>query len=114
MRPPEVNDVVGQDKAGNPARPLPPEGAEFLETTNPDVALVTWKQAEDGRGTILRFLELSGKKAETNIHFLRANVTKANLCTGVEDDRSEIPVSDNTIKLSLDPYEVVTVRAGTP
>ena len=35
-----------------------------MDQTN--VALVTWKLAEDGDGTILRFLELAGKPAEVN------------------------------------------------
>ena len=33
MRPVEVDYVVSQDKPGNPPRPLPETGAEFLETT---------------------------------------------------------------------------------
>src|SRR5260370_40613799 len=37
MRPAEVDYVVGQDKVGNPPRPLPAEGASCLEVNQPDV-----------------------------------------------------------------------------
>src|SRR6266513_1544239 len=61
LRPVELDYVVGQDKAGNPERPLPPEGSSFLEIDQPNVALVNWKLADDGQGTILRLQEFAGR-----------------------------------------------------
>jgi hypothetical protein len=48
-----------------------------LQTDQPNVALVTWKRAEDGDGTILRFLELAGKPEEVNIETPLLNVQSA-------------------------------------
>jgi alpha-mannosidase len=109
MRPPELNYVVSQDKVGDPSRPLPAEGQGFLETAGQDVALITWKLAEDGNGTILRLQETAGKAAQTSLHFLHASIKSAQLCSGVEDDLKNIPVKDR-IPLSLKPLEVVTIR----
>src|SRR5581483_9395689 len=69
MRPVEVDHVVGQDKVGNPERPLPAEGASFLEIDQSGVVLVNWKVAEDGHGTILRLAETSGHETTATLHF---------------------------------------------
>ena len=105
-----MNHVVSQDKVGDPERPLPPEGRGFLETTGDDVALVTWKQAEDGNGSILRLREIGGKPASTVVHFPHSNISSAHLCSGVEDNQQNLPVADNSVKLSFRPFEVLTVR----
>jgi alpha-mannosidase len=110
MRPVELNHVVSQDKVGNPPRPLPAEGQSFLEVTGEDIALVTWKQAEDRNGTILRLIETSGRASETNIKFLHSDVRSAYLCSGVEDDQSRLNVANNSIRLSFKPFQVLTVR----
>ena len=110
MRPVEVNYVVDQDKAGNPPRPLPPEGKGFLKTDSEGVALLTWKAAENGKGSVLRFVETAGKQTKTTVQFPAAQLASAQLCSGVEEDRETLPVENNSLPLSLKPFEVVTVR----
>jgi len=110
MRPPELDYVVRQDKVGDPVRPLPAEGQALLETEGPDVALITWKLADDGNGMILRLQETAGKAADTAVHFSHTQIKSAQLCSGVEDDLKSLPVESNRIPLSLKPFEVVTIR----
>ncbi len=110
MRPMEVNYVVSQDKVGDPPRPLPPNGQSFLEVSNPGIGLVTWKEASNGNGMILRLQELSGKMSETTLRFPHLSVDGAQLCSGVEDDLSALPVANNAVSVALKPFEVVTVR----
>jgi alpha-mannosidase len=110
MRPAELDYVVSQDKAGNPERPLPPSGEGFLEPMDKEVALVTWKKAQDGNGTILRLAETAGQSVNTALHFTHLNIGSAHLDSGVEDDKQELPVENNSIRLSLKPFEVLTVR----
>jgi len=114
MRPAEIDYIVGQDKAGNPSRPLPPEGQGFLETSAQGIVLVTWKPAENSEGTILRIAETSGKAQEAAIHFLnQAHIQSAHLCSGVEEDQAALPVENNSIRLSFKPFEVLTVRVAS-
>src|SRR5207248_3261289 len=113
MRPIELDYVVGQDKAANPSRPLPPAGTGFLETSADDIALITWKQAEGGNGTILRLAETAGHASETTIRFPRSNIASARLCSGVEVDTDNLPVQDNSVRVNLRPFEVLTVRVLT-
>jgi hypothetical protein len=110
MRPAELDHVEGQDKAGNPERPLPKQGEGFLETSAPNIELSTWKMAEDGSGTIMRLSETGGKGVTAQIHFPHQNIKSANLCSGVEDNLAQVPVADNTISLSFKPFEVLTIR----
>jgi len=115
MRPAELNYVVSQDKPGNPPRPLPAEGANFLNSSGDNVALITWKQAENGDGTILRLQEIAGKPAEAQISLTKANISSARLCSSVEVDMHSLPVENNAIHLTFQPFEVLTVRLlGNP
>jgi len=113
MRPPEVDYVVSQDKAGNPTRPLPAEGQGFLDISAADVALVTWKQAEDGQGSILRLQETAGKPAEALVGLPLGNVISAQLCSGVEENLSPLRIEGNHVRVPLKAFEVVTVRVTT-
>ena len=110
MRPVEVNYVVGQDKVGNPLRPLPPEGKGSLTTEGDGVALLTWKAAEHGKGSILRFVETTGKQTQTSVRFPGAQLASAQLCSGVEENQAALPIENNSLPLSLKPFEVVMVR----
>jgi alpha-mannosidase len=113
MRPAELDYVVSQDKPGDPPRPLPAGGADFLQSTGPNVALVTWKKAENDNGTILRLQEIAGKPGETSLRLPNANVGSAWLCSGVEDNLQSLPVENNTVHLTFRPFEVLTVRLVT-
>jgi alpha-mannosidase len=101
---------MAQDKVGNPERPLPSEGASFLETDQPNVVVVTWKRAEDGNGTILRLYETAGREATATLRFLRTPLRAAHLTNAVEDNLSSLATDGNAVPLTFRPHEVVTVR----
>ncbi len=113
MRPAEMDYVESQDKAGNPERPLPPQGASFLTVHGSNVALVTWKRAENGHGSIVRLQETGGAAGQAAIQFLRTKIARAHLCTGVEDDLRSLDVNGGTVTVALKPHEVVTLRLET-
>jgi alpha-mannosidase len=52
--------VKSQDRAAAPPDMLPAERMSFLQTSDPSILLSTWKQAEEGEGSVLRFIELGG------------------------------------------------------
>jgi len=110
MQPVELNYVVSQDKVGDPPRPLPAQGEGFLRTSGEDIALVTWKRAENGNGSILRLAEIAGHPTETTVKFLHSTIASARLCSGVEDDKDNVPVDGDSIHLAFKPFQVLTVR----
>jgi alpha-mannosidase len=92
---------------------LPVEGGSFLKIDNPTVSLSTWKLAEDGDGSILRLQETSGGTAQVAVTSPFLSFSRAWDCSLVEDNRSEIPVSDGVIRTTLGPFEVKTIRVRT-
>jgi len=57
----EQDQIRSQDRALDLPRPLNGNEASFLSIDDPDLVLDTWKPAEDGKGTILRFIDLGGE-----------------------------------------------------
>ena len=112
MRPVELDHVVGQDKVGNPPRPLPPTGTSFLDISANDIALITWKEAENGAGTILRLAEIAGHSSQATVRFLQLRIASAHLCSGTEENTASLPVDSGVIHLSFRPFEVLTIRAS--
>ena len=110
MQPVALDHVIDQDKVGDPDKPLPPTGASWVQISNPNIVLVTWKLAENGNGTILRLQETAGQPQETSITFPLTSSRSANLCDGVEDDLGKLDVSQKRIQLKFQPHEVLTVR----
>jgi hypothetical protein len=87
--------VKSQDRAAAPPDMLPAERMSFLQTSDPSVLLSTWKQAEDGEGSVLRFIELGGGRRRgvrvTSPLFGSASVRT---CNAVEDCGEPAPAGD--------------------
>jgi alpha-mannosidase len=77
---------------------------------NPDVVLVTWKAAEDGEGTILRFLEVAGKESTVDVETPLLNVESAWMSDAMERKQGPLSVSSHGFRFSAKPFQIVTVR----
>jgi alpha-mannosidase len=105
----ELNRVIVPDKIGDPDRQLPGKGTSFLDVAGDTVVLSDWKLAEDGDGTIIRLQETGGVQAQATVHVPLWTLRAAVLCNAVEDDQRVLEVQSNSIHVSLNPHEVVTV-----
>ena len=110
MSPLELDRITSQDKALNTPRPLASAQGSFLEVNNPDVELVTWKAAEDGEGTILRFLELAGKAGSVEVRLPLFQVKSAWMNDALERNEGPLEVSSHGFSFSVKPFQIVTVR----
>ena len=110
MSPLEVDQITSQDKAINFARPLDSAQASFLQVQQPDVVLETWKMAEDGKGTILRFLEVAGKESVVEVETPLLDVKSAWMSDALERNQGPLPVSPHGFRFSVKPFQIVTVR----
>jgi alpha-mannosidase len=110
MNPLETDQVIEQDKVGNPERPLEPAPLSFFQVDAPGVILESWKAADDGNGTMLRLLETAGAEGKATLRFPLLHLQKAWRCTAVEDNLNEIPVQPQSLEITLKPHEIVTVR----
>lgn len=111
MTPLEIEEVTPFDRAStNIPSTLDGGKASFLTVDQPNVVVTTWKRAEDGRGTILRLLEIDGKQSTVNISLPQFAITSASICNAMEDDQAGITPSGDGLKLDLKPNQILTVR----
>src|SRR6185437_15170960 len=109
MEAPAIEQVASHEKIEGSKAPLAAAGTSFLEIDNPNVALVTWKLAEDDNGTILRLKEIAGQPEAVNIGFPHSTVRSAAECNSVEDDLHNVQVEANRIHITLRPNQVATL-----
>jgi alpha-mannosidase len=110
MTPLETDEVIDQDKVGNPERPLEPEPVSFLQVDGSGVVAENWKGAEDGNGTVLRLLETAGAENTVTVRFPLLRLQHAWLCTAMEEDIREIRAGGSSVEITLKPHEIVTLR----
>ncbi len=110
MSPLEVDQITGADKPINSAGPLNSAQATFLKVDQADVALVTWKEAEDGNGTVLRFLELAGKSADVNADTPLLDVRAACMADALERKKGPLAITPHGFRFPIKPFQIVTIR----
>ncbi len=104
-----LNDplVVGPGPGGAPLEDAPPES--FLAVDAPHVVIETVKQAEDGRGIIVRLYESQRRRGPVRLTtgFPLAEAWHTNL---LEMNQAQLPVTGQEVSLAIKPYEIVTLR----
>ncbi len=73
------------------------------------VALDTIKAAEDGRGVVIRFYECAGSRGPVKLR-LGKQPLRVQECNLMEVDESAVPCVDNTVEITIKPYEIRTLR----
>ena len=83
--------------------------ASMVSVSEPNVIIETVKQAEDGNGIIIRLYESQRKRGQVQVRFGIAveSAWETNL---LEENESELSVVNDSILLSLRPYQIVTLR----
>ena len=119
MTPLEVDTVTAQDKAMAPSPQNPQDDktaldgklGSFVDVTDRNVLLETWKAAEDGNGTILRFLDLGGAERTVAVRLPLLALKQAMQTDAVERDQTPLTLDgDNGFKFTIHHNEIVTVR----
>jgi alpha-mannosidase len=89
--------------------------ASFLQVSQANVILVNWKTAEDGRGVILRFLEVAGDSSQVEVKIPILQVQSAWVCNAMEENQQALSTDAHGLTFSVKPFQIVTVRVeGLP
>ena len=88
----ESDEITRQDKAVDSQRTLNGKQGRFLEIDDPSVVVEAWKPAEDGRGTILRLLDLGSSDRTVNVRTPLLNLSSAVQTDAVERDQHALPL----------------------
>ena len=110
MTPAEIDRITEQDKAIDSPRPLAAKQGSFLQVNQPNVVLVTWKMAEDGDGTIMRFLETGGQSSTVEVQATHFDVKSAWSSDALERKQSALATTEHGFSFPIKPFEIVTVR----
>lgn len=111
MTPLEEDEIRSQDKALDLPRPLDGKQGSFLTVDDPDVVVDTWKPAEDGKGTILRLIDLGGAQRSVTVRTPLLSLQKVMLTDAVERDKEAVAsTGDHSFQVEVRPHGIVTVR----
>lgn len=111
VTPLEHDIVTSQDKALNTPRALNGKQDSFLTVSDPDVLLSTWKPAEDGNGTILRFLNLDGTAHTVTVQTPLLQLEHVWQADAVERNQKPLPLEGTDgFQFTMPPHGIVTVR----
>jgi alpha-mannosidase len=103
--------VPGPAEAASSQR-LGSDQGSFLDVQDSDLLLETWKPAEDGNGTILRFVDLGGAERAVNVRTLSLRLGRVSQTDAVERGETALPMDGaDQFHFTIHPHEIVTVRA---
>lgn len=100
--------VIGDASARSDAAASTDGSFSFASVNSDCVSLETLKQAEDGKGLVLRVFEHANRRVTATIRFglpVRS-VRQANL---MEENQSPLAVVDGAVELDLRPFEIATL-----
>jgi len=89
---------------------LPVTATSFLSLSGADIAISTWKLAEDGNGSILRLQELAGKPGTVRISSDLLDIREAWQCSLLEENKSRLDAASGELQVPVRPFEVLTLR----
>jgi alpha-mannosidase len=104
--------VKSQDKAAPTVNPLPASRMSFLETSDSSVLLSAWKQAEEGEGSVLRFIELGGGASARTVRVsspLFGSFLKRT-CNAVEDCEQAGAGGQSNFNFNTGPRQILTFK----
>ncbi len=108
---PQYPDPAAQVKLLHLAHPLDAHEESFLKVEDANVVLTAWKTAEDGNGTILRFLDLGGQQRTVTVQTPLLQINQAWQADAVERNQAALPlVGTSGFTFTIHPHEIVTVR----
>ena len=81
----------------------------IISVSSENVIVETVKPSEDGNGFVLRLYETNRQRGEAVISF-GIPINKVFLCNLLEANQGELDVMDNSIKLFLHPFEIISLR----
>jgi alpha-mannosidase len=91
-------------------RRMPSGSGEFFKIDSTHATVSSFKQAEDGRGFILRLQETGGEQGMAKFASPVFPLARVELANGVEDARAPLAVKGGVVEIPLKPWTYTTVR----
>ena len=104
--------VKSQDQTYPAKKTLPAAQSSFLSVENPSVLLSAWKPAEDGGGTVMRFIELAGARGGVTIGGPLAGGARGQACNAVEECGRAVGGGPGGLRFEIGPRQIYTLRVS--
>ncbi len=109
-----VDTVTHQDRAVTPPPGLSSRQRSYLSLNDPDLLVEDWKPAEDGVGSIMRFLDLGGTTRRISVRMPSFDLERVLETDAVERNLYPLPQdSPHNFHFEIHPHQIVTVRVET-
>lgn len=87
-----------------------PAAASFCQIDAPNVHVLAFKRAEDGRGHILRLAEREGRNTTANVSLPFLSFGQVLATNLVEEDERELPDAGPSVRVEIGSFSIVTLR----
>ena len=105
------NPLLGVVVPANPQGPLPGEPTSLVSVAEPGVIVITTKQADEGKGLVVRLWELSGQATTAHLRLdPHIPAAKATACNLVEDPDGPLELHDGVVAVPIRARGLATVR----
>ncbi len=104
--------VKSQDQTYPARKTLPAAQSGLLGVDNPSVLLSAWKRAEEGGGTVMRFIELGGARAAVKVSGPLVKGASGEACNAVEECGRAVERSVDGLSFELSPRQIFTLRVS--
>lgn len=104
--------VKSQDQTYPARKTLPAAQSSLLSVDNPSVFLSAWKQAEEGGGTVMRFIELGGARAPVRVGGPLLTNASGEACNAVEECGRAFAGGADGLRFELGPRQIYTLRVS--
>ena len=102
--------VKSQDQTYPAKKSLPAARSSFLGVDNPSVLLSAWKTAEEGGGTVMRFIELGGALEAVRVGGPLVNSASGEVCNAVEECDRVVASGADGLSFEVRPRQIFTLR----
>ena len=104
-----LNDPIISYPCSVSGRKLITECCSLITSSAPNVIIETVKKAEDGNGVIVRLYESHRKRGPVTVRFAFA-LEAAWVTNLLEENESALSAENDSIRLDLKPYQIMTIR----
>jgi alpha-mannosidase len=86
------------------------QGGQFINVKGEGIKVTYIKAADDGKGIIIRLLNLNPKEIISEIQLPGNSINSAWKCSTQEENIESLIVNRSKVKIHLSPYQITTVR----